>query len=326
MELIFNELINMKQVVISILKIIAVGVTVGFSQTPSKPQPKLYVDETGQVYIQADQKAYFFVSPAQGSGELMVIPSGDEDSNPMSFDGNGAHYISYRDAKSGASVRYKIMADGKAPVSTIQFQSGILFHFNNTYFVEKGAMATINVKDNMTGAGESYVSFYNEPFKAISETFSVDKDGESTLKYYSTDKVGNLEEVKEAKIIATANASISLENIYFDLNSDKLRNEGIIELSKLAQLLNSYPNVNIELSAHTDTRGETMYNQSLSDSRANAAASYLISKGVNKSRITAKGYGDKKPINECLKGTACPENKHKQNRRVEIRITKMDGK
>jgi outer membrane protein OmpA-like peptidoglycan-associated protein len=325
-ELIFKELFNMKKIVITFLTIIAIGVTLGFSQTPSKPEPKLFVDESGQVFIQSDEKAYFFVTPAQRPGELTQIPSGDEDSNPMSFDGNGAHYVSYRDAKSGTNVRYKIMADGVAPVSIIQFQSGILFQYNSIYFVEKGAVANFAVKDNMTGAGESYVSFNGEPFKAISETFSVEKDGESTLKYYSTDKVGNMEEVKEAKIIATTNASVSLENIYFDLNSDKLRSEGVNELNKLAQLLNAYPNVVIELSAHTDTRGEANYNQGLSESRANAAASYLTSKGVSKSRITAKGYGDKKPINECLKGTTCPETKHKQNRRVEIRITKMDGK
>lgn len=316
----------MKKVYLTFLTIVAVGVSLSFSQTPSKPEPKLYVDESGQVFIQSDQKAYFFVTPAESPGELTLIPSDDEDSNPMSFDGNGTHFISYKDSKSGTNVRYKIMADGRAPISTIQFQSGILFHYNSTYFVEKGAVAKFAVKDNMTGAGESFVSFNGEQFKLISEAFSVDKDGENTLKYYSTDKVGNMEEVKEVKIVATSDTSVSMENIYFNLNSDKLRSEGIQELSKLAQLLNTYPNVSIELSAHTDTRGEASYNQDLSESRANAAASYLTSKGVSKSRITAKGYGDKKPINECLKGTTCPEAKHKQNRRVEIRITKMDGK
>ncbi len=316
----------MEKIIFTILAFVWAGVTLSFSQTQGKPEPKLFVDELGQVFIQANQKAYFFVTPAEKPGELTIIPSGDEDSNPMSFDGNGTHYIAYRDAKSGKNVRYKIMADGVAPVSTIQFQSGILFHYNSTYFIEKGAVAKLAVKDNMTGAGETYISFNGEPFKLVAETFSVDTEGESILKFYSTDKVGNAEEVKEAKIVASLNASVSMENIYFDLNSDKLRTEGTQELSKLAQLLNTYTNVNIELSAHTDTRGEAKYNQDLSESRANAAALYLISKGVSKSRITAKGYGDKKPVNECLKGTSCSETKHKQNRRVEIRITRMDGK
>ena len=87
--------------------------------------------------------------------------------------------------------------------------------------------------------------------------------------------------------------------------------------------MNKYPNIRIELRAHTDSRGESRYNIELSNSRANAVVAYMVNKGIDKARLGAKGFGDSVPINECVKGVTCSEEKHRQNRRVEFVIFKV---
>ena len=72
--------------------------------------------------------------------------------------------------------------------------------------------------------------------------------------------------------------------------------------------------------AHTDNRGSAEYNLSLSDRRARAVVQYVISKGIDKSRISGKGYGESEPKVDC--GENCTEEQHAQNRRNEFIIVK----
>ena len=102
--------------------------------------------------------------------------------------------------------------------------------------------------------------------------------------------------------------------------------ETVAEIDKLVVLLKKYPKIQMELRAHTDSRGESKYNLELSNQRAQAVVSYMISKGVDQRRLTAKGFGDTEPLNECKKGISCPEVKHRLNRRVEFRISKFYDK
>ncbi|MCY1379264.1 Photosystem I chlorophyll a apoprotein A2 [compost metagenome] len=78
----------------------------------------------------------------------------------------------------------------------------------------------------------------------------------------------------------------------------------------------------IELSSHTDSRGERQYNQSLSQQRAEAAVNYLVSKGIARKRLVAKGYGENRLVNNCADGVNCTEEEHEQNRRTEIKVLK----
>ncbi len=87
----------------------------------------------------------------------------------------------------------------------------------------------------------------------------------------------------------------------------------------LLPLLNSKP-VDIELRSHTDSRGNADYNKSLSQQRANAVVNYLVSKGIKRNRLTAKGYGEFKLTNRCADGVKCSDNEHAKNRRTEFRV------
>jgi outer membrane protein OmpA-like peptidoglycan-associated protein len=117
--------------------------------------------------------------------------------------------------------------------------------------------------------------------------------------------------------------AIELDHIYYDLNKSKIRKDAALELDKLVKLLNENPSIEIELSSHTDSRGSDSYNMSLSQKRANSAVAYIISKGISKGRITAKGYGETKLVNGCKNDINCNNEEHQKNRRTEFKVTKL---
>lgn len=114
---------------------------------------------------------------------------------------------------------------------------------------------------------------------------------------------------------------IVLENIYYDFDKWYIRPDAAIELDKLVVILQQNPEINIELGSHTDCRGSNQYNQILSQKRAESAVEYIISKGINKNRITAKGYGESVLVNKCADGVECTEEEHQLNRRTEFKVT-----
>ena len=116
---------------------------------------------------------------------------------------------------------------------------------------------------------------------------------------------------------------VNIEPIYFELNSSYLNKEAKIELQKVVELMNKYPEMIIESGSHTDSRGITGYNNWLSARRATSTVSYIIDHGVDAGRITGKGYGETQLINECSDNVECTEAEHAKNRRTEFVIIKM---
>ena len=117
------------------------------------------------------------------------------------------------------------------------------------------------------------------------------------------------------------NSTMRLENIYYDLGKSELRPQAIKELDKMATVLKINPAIQVELSSHTDSRGDDASNLQLSQSRADAAINYLIAQGINADRLSAKGYGETQLVNKCANGVICLEVEHQQNRRTELKIT-----
>jgi len=105
---------------------------------------------------------------------------------------------------------------------------------------------------------------------------------------------------------------ISLDGVFFHTNSAELKGDSYSVLDSAAGTLTSMPNVSVEVAGHTDSQGDAGYNQNLSQQRAETVRSYLISKGVSASRLSATGYGESQPVadNSSSAGRA-------QNRRVE---------
>ena len=87
--------------------------------------------------------------------------------------------------------------------------------------------------------------------------------------------------------------------------------------------MQQYPSMEVELTAHTDARGNAGYNRSLSRERATSAKDYLSRKGIAASRIKARGMGEVAIRNHCENGVKCSDKEHEYNRRTEVRVTKL---
>ena len=113
---------------------------------------------------------------------------------------------------------------------------------------------------------------------------------------------------------------IRLDNIYYDYDKWNIRIDAKPALDKLVRTLKRNPII-IELGSHTDSRGKDEYNMTLSDKRAISAVDYIVSRGINPQRITARGYGETMPLNKCTDGVDCTEKEFQFNRRTEFKVT-----
>lgn len=118
---------------------------------------------------------------------------------------------------------------------------------------------------------------------------------------------------------------IYLPNIYYDFNKATIRLDATDDLDALAVILLELPNIDIELSSHTDSRGNNDYNRRLSQRRASAAKTYLVSKGIAAGRIKEIGYGEDQLKNQCADGVECSEEEHQYNRRTEVKVTNTNS-
>ena len=119
------------------------------------------------------------------------------------------------------------------------------------------------------------------------------------------------------------NKAIRLDNIYYDFDQWNIRADAAVELDKLVKILKQNPTIWIELGSHTDSRGKDAFNMTLSQKRAESAVKYIISKGIDKNRITARGYGETQLLNKCANDVDCSEEEHQLNRRTEFKIVKQ---
>ena len=116
-----------------------------------------------------------------------------------------------------------------------------------------------------------------------------------------------------------------LENIYYDFGRWEIRDDAAMELDKLVDMLNDNPEINIELGSHTDSVDTESYNLRLSQRRAESAVDYIELRGINHNRISARGYGESRPIarNTNRDGTDNPDGRQK-NRRTEFKVVRIN--
>jgi outer membrane protein OmpA-like peptidoglycan-associated protein/tetratricopeptide (TPR) repeat protein len=114
---------------------------------------------------------------------------------------------------------------------------------------------------------------------------------------------------------------VQINPIKFDFNKYNIRADAQVELNKIVDIMNKYPNMVVELGAHTDCRGSAAYNEKLSDRRAKASAKYIATKITNPKNIYGKGYGENRPIEDCGGSCkSCSDEQHDENRRTEFLI------
>jgi OOP family OmpA-OmpF porin len=133
----------------------------------------------------------------------------------------------------------------------------------------------------------------------------------------AVDDQGCPEKAKPAPLFEGSRKSLVLEGVNFETNSATLTAASHATLDRVAESLNDSPDVRVEIAGHTDSMGGAAHNQQLSAARADSVKRYLVSRGVDASRLVSKGYGKDRPItdNATAAGRA-------RNRRVEL--TRID--
>ena len=164
-------------------------------------------------------------------------------------------------------------------------------------------------------AGRNYgISVKATGYLFYSENFNIPNDAA----FQEIEKNVKLDKLEVGK-------KVVLKNIFYDYNEASLRTSSFNELNKVIELLNANQKMKVELSAHTDSRGGDAYNDKLSQARAQSCVDYLVGKGVDKSRLVAKGYGEKQLIVsdaeiDKLTSEVIKEEEHQKNRRTEFKI------
>lgn len=144
-------------------------------------------------------------------------------------------------------------------------------------------------------------------YESGAETIPASKNGERNIQI----SLKPVDEIVEGD-------RINLEPIYFDFDKAEITPKAALELDKLVNIMKKHSDINIKVEAHTDNRGKDEYNLNLSKRRAKSTVDYIISQGIDKSRISGDGFGAKKPLHDC--GSDCSEKQHDENRRSEFII------
>lgn len=209
------------------------------------------------------------------------------------------------------------------------------------------------VKDKESGEllVTAKVSLFDENFKTIQETTS-DVSGKYSFavvcgktyhvraekENYETNEKGiaiaavsgsgklDLDLEKRIKTIGVGTdlaKTLNIPIIYFDLDKSFIRKDAAFELEKIIVVMTEFPKLKIDIRSHTDSRQTVRYNEALSDRRAKSTRDWLIKRGIDSSRLTAKGYGESQLVNNCGDGVNCSEEEHQANRRSEFVVVSM---
>jgi len=154
--------------------------------------------------------------------------------------------------------------------------------------------------------------------KEFDWSYRIYKEEEIKMHEYMDFTMGTLEiGVDLAKLLG-------LRPIYFDKGKWDIRPDAALELEKIVTAMTLYPNIVVELDSHTDCRSSVEQNHLLSQKRADASVAYIVGRGISADRISGKGMGEDKPVNDCrCEGTVkstCSEDEHAKNRRTEFLI------
>ena len=130
----------------------------------------------------------------------------------------------------------------------------------------------------------------------------------------------NLNRIEEEKVVVE-----TLQPIFYDFDDVTIKDMAAKKMDKIVKIMNDNPSLILEASAFTDSRGSNEYNRKLSQKRAKAAIEYIISKGIDKTRVKGRGFGEEKLRNQCVNGVECNEQDHQINRRTEFNFSNIQA-
>ncbi|WP_341903931.1 OmpA family protein [Fluviicola taffensis] len=198
--------------------------------------------------------------------------------------------------------------------------------------IEMKSKSVLNV--NFNSMNTTYLSdVVPNKFKdVISYSFRIRKNGYIAQTYIREDTLDKLSVIPveiglEKIVIGVTDLGKQINPIYFDYRRWNIRPDAAIELDKIVKIMKDNPEIKIALGSHTDARGKNAENLSLSEKRAQSSVNYIISQGIDRSRITGRGFGETKLkiSNKEIEAKVSWEEKeklHQLNRRTEFIIVK----
>ncbi len=298
--------------------------TMDVSDTPLKQKNKFIITDENNVPI--------IVSSADGQNRFRfsIIPN---DYNTMAL-------MTLDDAPLYIDIRGKLIAanEGKTPLANMTV---ILMNSNGEAIASKKTDAygvflfsKLIPKDNYTiktDSTESQSIVYNK-ILVTDENGKIIRELTKNPQGYFRYEILPTEKMQLSKISAvdpwlkalnlskTKNEMAIIENIYYQSGSWEIMADAESVLVKAIDALKANPKLAMEVQSHTDAVAGDDYNMELSQKRANAVIDYLVTKGIDKKRLTAKGFGETQLINKCVNGVECSDAEHKQNRRTVFKI------
>lgn len=293
-------------------------------------------------FIHADNNTLYFTSnglPGYGGSDIYVVRKDangnwgtpenlgypintidNEGSLFVASDGVTAYYASDRADTRGGLDLYKFqLREDVRPARTLYVEGNVYDSATKKMLPSSVELIDNSTQKIITKVQTDETGFYFITLPVGKDyTFTVNRKGYlfySDVYELSKQRADSTYEKDIALQPIAVNASETLKNIQFELNSSKLQDVSLIELNKLLQLMNENPNIKVQINGHTDNSGTDAHNMQLSLNRAKAVADYLISKGVDAKRLSWKGFGSTKPI----AGNATEEGRA-LNRRTEFVI------
>ena len=244
-------------------------------------------------------------------------------------------FVSIDDATGTAEINVN-MVDApqcyRAAGTIMTDQLGTRIANANLRFIHK---ATNKIQTTRTGLNGDYDICLTEPGEYVVQVTRTGFQSDNHLLYARKDQTDFHEtRLKPTKIGAEPQSDVSiasgiqegsvivLDKIVFEPNITTLNQTVIRNLDALFELLIRYPDMNIDLIAHTDTRGNQVNNLAVSKERADNSVSYLEYRGIPASRMKAVGKGGSEPRNQCKAGVECTEEEHLSNVRIEVKVHK----
>lgn len=247
--------------------------------------------------------------------------------NEESRDG---YFTSNREGGQGSDDIYGFRENKLLDFSCITKISGQVINRKNGKKIEQATIQLMGANDNIfdevitdmhgnfafkVDCNEISVKVVTKKDEYKDEMVELQLEGLSELK----DVLVEVEPEPNAVAMGTELGShLGIRRLKFDFGKTYIRPDAAIQLNKLYIYLRDFPQINIEIRQYTDSRGSESTNMVLSRRRAKSIKDYLIATGIDKGRISVKGFGESKLMNHCKNGVRCSEREHQQNNRSEF--------
>ncbi|SHJ13604.1 Outer membrane protein OmpA [Arenibacter nanhaiticus] len=211
----------------------------------------------------------------------------------------------------------------KAKGNHLQHSAGVVYRFGakkdlSKRGLEKLALIEAFEKENQRKADSIAAKKAEEEARLLAERLALEKE---KARLAAEEKAKR--DAEEAKRKQFEETIKGYGDIQFGFNSSYLNSKSRAALRKVASLMETNPNLSIQVNAHTDSRGESTYNQKLSQSRAKKTVAYLVRQGVSAERITSEAHGEQHLLNDCDDNIRCSEAQHRVNRRSDFKVIKF---